>query len=190
MCNLAPGSDTRVDRDRFWALVETSKPGTGTESREHAANLKQLLKELSPSELIDFHRILQELRAEAYTADLWNMATIVCFGYCGDDGFTDFRDWLILQGRAVFEDITQNPDHIVVFDPSTSDFGTEALGSLAYCLYLEKTGVEDFPCDYVPHQKRTLEKPLLGPDELKQRYPDIWHTFNDDPHHIRFKQNP
>lgn len=186
---MSPRPEARIDRDRFWDLIETSKPHSGTSSREHGARLRGLLSKLSPSQLADFHGVLQNLRAEAYTADLWNMATIVCFGYCGNDAFCDFRDWLILQGRAAFEDVTQNPEHIVRFDPSTSDFGTEALGSLAYCLYLEMTGKSDIPYEG-PWQEKKLDKPLLGPDELREEYPDIWHRFNDEPHHIRFDEKP
>jgi hypothetical protein len=47
----------------------------------------------------------------SYDARLW-LAAVTLINGCGDDTFTDFRDWLIAQGKARFEAALKDPDSL------------------------------------------------------------------------------
>ena len=47
----------------------------------------------------------------AYQYGLWNAASIMCNG-CSDDGFIDFRGWLIAQGRDIYFGALKDPDSL------------------------------------------------------------------------------
>ncbi|HHQ6600568.1 TPA: DUF4240 domain-containing protein [Serratia fonticola] len=71
--------------------------------------LDSALRQLSPEELIAFKKRFTELHNQAYRWDLWAAAYIMGGG-CSDDGFMDFRDWLISRGQSVYEAALINPD--------------------------------------------------------------------------------
>ncbi|CAO0826683.1 hypothetical protein SMICM17S_03662 [Streptomyces microflavus] len=60
--------------------------------------LTDVLAALEPAEIIDFAVTAYEVTASAYRWPLWNAAYLI-EGGCGDDGFMDFRDGLVLLGR-------------------------------------------------------------------------------------------
>ena len=67
-----------------------------------SAALTRQLQRLSLAEIIAFECILCELVGEAYRRDLWSVVYTINGG-CSDDGFLDFRSWLVMQGRDVLE---------------------------------------------------------------------------------------
>ena len=42
---------------------------------------------------------------------LWTAASLMCDG-CSDDGFTDFRAWLIAQGKDAYMSALADPDSL------------------------------------------------------------------------------
>ncbi len=74
--------------------------------------------------------------------DLWGAAYLVNGG-CSDDGFHDFRAWLVGRGRHVYESALKNPDTLVdVLDGEpVSGFGLDVAAAR---VYEEKTGRDDF----------------------------------------------
>lgn len=64
---------------------------------------------LEPTQIVDFFVTHIKVSDSAYTAALWKAAYLIEEG-CGDDGFTDFRDGLILLGRNTFTRAVKAPD--------------------------------------------------------------------------------
>jgi hypothetical protein len=65
---------------------------------------------------------------------LWQAAYLI-EGGCGDDGFMDFRDGLVLQGRAVFTRAVADPDSLAdvpVIRAMAADKGWVGFESLSY----------------------------------------------------------
>jgi Protein of unknown function (DUF4240) len=97
---------TAMDHEEFWALIDSTRGG-GCE--EHAQRLEARLRALPPDQILAFDRFYSRLAEQSYRWDLWGAAYLLRGG-CSDDGFEDFRGWLIGQGRAVFEAALEDPD--------------------------------------------------------------------------------
>ncbi len=93
--------------DEFWEHIRATRR---KDSEAHAELLTNRLVKRSREDIIDFAHWWNLMMAEAYHRNLWAAAYYVNGG-CSNDGFIDFRSWLILQGRDVF--------HTVVSDPNT-----------------------------------------------------------------------
>lgn len=98
--------------DEFWEHIRKSKR---KDPDAHVDRLVKRLVKLPPEEIIDFDYWWNLLHAEAYNWDLWGAAYLLNGG-CSDDGFIDFRSWLILQGRDVFQTALTNPDTLADVD--------------------------------------------------------------------------
>lgn len=98
-----------MDIEAFWQLI--------ADSLEHAPGrvprqdyLRDRLARLAPPEIVAFQALLDQISDQAYTWDLWGAAMRILGGLCSDDGFEDFRLWLVGHGRAVFEQAVAEPD--------------------------------------------------------------------------------
>jgi len=93
---------------------------------------------MEPGEALRFHHITHEYQNLAYKYGLWSAASILAQG-CNDDGFTDFRCWLIAQGKDVYLAALKNPDSLADVTPYRGCC-FEDLSYLGDIVYEEKTG--------------------------------------------------
>lgn len=100
-----------MTEDLFWQIV--GEGGEDLDSR--LETLPERLAAYAPKEIKMFGQRLLDASAAAYRADVWALAYLL-MGGCSDDAFDYFRDWLILQGRDVYEAVLADPD---AFDPAT-----------------------------------------------------------------------
>ena len=84
---------------------------------------------LGPQQAQDFHDILHGYSDLAYKYGLWSAASLMCENGCSDDGFIDFRAWLVAQGKEVYMAALADPDSLA---------GAEAYGG---CQFEELTYV-------------------------------------------------
>jgi len=94
--------------DEFWGHVKASKR---RDPEAHAERLVKRLVKLPPDAIIDFDHWWDTVKQEAYRWNLWGAAYTINGG-CSDDGFIDFRSWLVLQGREVFQAALADPDSL------------------------------------------------------------------------------
>lgn len=99
-----------MNEERFWEIVETV---SDLELEEREALLALQLEKLSNDELEAFNEIWHAKMRAAYTWDLW-AAGFVVIGGCSDDAFTEFRNWIISEGREVFAAAVSDPDSLAV----------------------------------------------------------------------------
>ena len=60
-----------MDAERFWSIIEAGgREDPGGPERQLEA-IGQCFAELSPDELIEFHRLFNRAMDDAYTWDLW-----------------------------------------------------------------------------------------------------------------------
>ena len=83
-----------MDTSHFWRLIEQSKTESGGICTKQVAALTSILLELPADEIEEFDIIFYRFHAQAYRNDVWAAAYIMNGG-CSDDGFLDFRSWLI-----------------------------------------------------------------------------------------------
>jgi len=146
-----------MDRETFWEIVDAARDRAGAGADDRGAEddplpdaLTDLLVErLTADEMLAFVDVAGGLAHDAYAWPLWGAAYLV-EGGCSDDGFMDFRDGLVLAGRAAFERAVADPDsladHPVVAAMSRGGsawFGYESLDSLVGDAWSRATGEDD-----------------------------------------------
>ena len=172
-----------MDKEKFWQIVSESR--TGDDSGDPYDNmddqiekLTKLLSDLPPEEVVDFDRIFAELMIKAYTWDLWGAAYIIEEG-CSDDGFMDFRGWLISMGREVYEKALADPESLAVLanDTTIEDFSFEEFQYVASEVHGKD--IEDIE-GIIEHPSEPAGTPFEeDSDYLKRRFPKLWNEFGD-----------
>jgi hypothetical protein len=171
-----------MDEAEFWGIIETGKDESDGTFDGRADALAEKLATLSPDKIAGFERVYTSLKYKAYTWDLWGAAYVIGGG-CSDDGFSDFRSWLISMGRHTFENAMRDPESLVdveIGPDGEEDSSFEEFAYVAARVYEEKTG-KDFPID----------AGLAHPDEpsgeawdedaevLAQRFPKLSAKYGD-----------
>lgn len=184
-----------MSTDQFWQIIEASR---GSKQEEQLELFKVQLQQLSPQELIQFERIFLEHSFAAYNWDLWLVAWLCQGGMCSDDGFMDFRSWLISRGRAIYGTAMADADSLADEMRQTEHPVFELFGYVPSQTYRALTG-ESFPDFGFQHPKepsggdwlrpalknRTGSKVLnrcvvfreMGDEEfaaIEQRFPRVW----------------
>lgn len=99
-----------MDVDAFWELIEHIRANTHDD--EHLVEgLATALLALPTDEILDFEDQLSEAKHQAYRWEVWGAAYLINGG-CSDDGFHDFRAWLVAQGRDTFTRAVADPDSL------------------------------------------------------------------------------
>ncbi|MEM7455590.1 MAG: DUF4240 domain-containing protein [Planctomycetota bacterium] len=162
-----------MDESQFWSIIAGSRSELSQTAREgnfarQLDNISTLLAELPDADLVEFDRLFTTRFYEAYRWDLWGAAYLIGGG-CSDDGFMDFRAWLISMGREVYESAIRNPDSLadVYHRKDFDDYFFEDF--LSVTLEIQDGPVETV---HVPHPgKPAGEK--WDEDDLEQLYPRL-----------------
>src|SRR5579859_1441472 len=101
--------EATLDEDRFWQLIEEAKAKSGGDGERQVQLLVDKLAEMSIANIFAFGEMMDHFKDLAYFRELWTAANDVCGGL-GNDGFMDFRAWLIAQGKQVFFDVLRDPE--------------------------------------------------------------------------------
>lgn len=162
-----------MHESRFWEIVEASRTAFDPKVRDgnmdrQAQHLEVLLSSLSTADRSAFARLFVEASNRAYSWELWRAAYLIAGG-CSDDGFLDFRAWLISMGRAVFEQALSDPDSLceVLADPSIEDVFFEAFGP-------GKTDGPDVPAHAAEPSGVRFDD---SPEEFKLHLPRLWARY-------------
>ncbi len=163
----------------FWKIIEESYCDDPIDRFEA---LKNRLRSLDPDQLIAFQARFDEAMQAANLLPLWGAAYLINGG-CSDDGFRDFRAWLIGRGRHAYESALKNPDNLADFlngDP-VSGFGLDVA---ALRVYEEVTGRDDFYERLDREEAGMPPPPPEGEDfdfeddaEMQRRYPRLYHLY-------------
>lgn len=164
-----------MDIEQFWNLIDNSRERAGGDPEEHAKELEKDLRELPADQIESFQTHFDALMDRAYSWDLWGAAYLIGGG-CSDDGFMDFRGWLISRGRDIYEAALVNPDSLAYL---VADGGEncecEVFLYAASKAWGKKTGRDSFD---MPRSGSRVSKPTGEPwdedeDLLMERYPQI-----------------
>lgn len=162
-----------MTQNEFWALI--AEAGSGTDPYDQAAAIQTALSQRSAADVLDFERHLAAALAESYTWSLWGAAYLINGG-CSDDGFDDFRGWLLLQGRPVFERAIRDPDSLADLPHLSADVECEDI------LYVARGAYEVVSGSEMPDV--SVELPDLGEgwdfddeQQMRQRYPRLFERF-------------
>lgn len=164
---------TKIDKDAFWDLIAQAKAQCGQDQDAFAKWLEGRLTEMGPEQALNFDAIIHGYRDLAYKYGLWSAASILCDG-CSDDGFIDFRDWLIAQGREVYMAALKDPDSLT----DVSVYGgccfesLSCVGSYAYQKLTGRDSNENFDREDYQALVEELKKDIVYDDGIE--YPYTW----------------
>ncbi len=161
---------TEINKDTFWALIAEGKTVCGPDLYAEDDWLKEQLQAMWPGEALRFHHIAHRYLQLSNKYGLWSAARLMsecCIDT--DSSFTDFRGWLIAQGRETYLAALKNPDSLAKLEP----YGDCAFDSLYFVggyVYGGKTGCR-------PNE---VEMPRGLQEELNALAADIVYAPNID----------
>lgn len=176
------GTFSQREQDWFWQLIESARP-VDDDSDVHCGKLLDLLTELSARKIVLFERINGGYDDDAYREDLWDIAYHINGG-CSDDGFYDFRVWLIMQGEAVYKLALEDPESLAEVMVTVEEMESDC-GSIAHAAYEKITGEEFIPQELLfpggKIKKIKLQGNSVSQEEFPQTYPMLWQLLDDFP---------
>lgn len=200
---------TKKDKDAFWELIAQAKAQYGQDMDAAEIWLTDELVKRGPRAAQSFHDIMHAYTDLANRYGLWDAASIIKEYGCGDDGFLDFRSWLVAQGKEVYLAALKNPDFLAEVEPY-GDCRFECLayvGDHAYERLTGRSAYDDTDRTAFNELKHELGKEITYKDgiqysrepwdlpaflpKLCAKYggPDRFHvqasTWNHDLHEIR-----
>lgn len=133
-----------MDEDAFWALVEAARQQGRGDPDAMAEVVRARLATAHDLTLIRYQTILVAASTRLYTWRHGAAADLVC-GSLGDDGFTDWRSWVVTLGRVAFERIAADADNLA--EVADLDGGcalsAEGFGAAASGIYYQRHGYDD-----------------------------------------------
>ena len=130
---------SEINKDSFWDLIHEAKNACGQNMDAMLAYLKDRLVSMGPTQAQNFHDIIHAYEDLADKFGLWDAAGIMKEYGCSDDGFIDFRAWLIAQGREVYFAALADPDSLADVVPY-GDCRFEQLSYVGDYAYEQLTG--------------------------------------------------
>lgn len=130
---------TEINKESFWDLIHEAKNACGQDMDAMLAYLKDRLVSMGHAQAQNFHDIIHVYEDLADKFGLWDAAGIMKEYGCSDDGFIDFRAWLIAQGREVYFAALADPDSLADVVPY-GDCCFEQLSYVGDYAYEQLTG--------------------------------------------------
>lgn len=140
-----------MSKSDFWELIAGAKKECGQNMDASSQWLTRQLIARGPQQTQDFHDILNGYLNLSYQYGLWTAASLMCENGCSDDGFIDFRAWLIAQGEEIYMAALADPDSLA---------DVEAYGG---CQFEE-----------LPYTGNETMKYLTGKDIYENTDPDVY----------------
>jgi hypothetical protein len=173
--------------DDFWAVIDRATADRPGSPDEVARRATAELVEREPDEIVAWGRHLDKVLAASGKEDLWAAAYLINGG-CSEDGFDNFRGWLIANGRDVVARAVRDPDSLADL-PSVraaaatgAVFEAEEVLTIAEEAHQQATGTE-LPPRETP---RTRPDPAMlwdfdNEEEMQKRLPRLSALFLEPP---------
>jgi hypothetical protein len=145
-----------MDEATFWALIDETRRAGRNDDELQTDLLIEKLAQLPLGEVFEWDAIFDDLMDTAYIAELWGVASIIGCG-CGDDGFIDFRAWLIGQGKEIYERALANPEDLAdIVEIGQEDNTWSGLWYAGIGAYIRQTGDENI--EHMPKREKPFPK--------------------------------
>jgi len=162
----------------FWSLIDEAREASRGSTRRQEAVLRKLLGKLSKDDVAEFAIRYDNLIRKAYRWDLWGAAYVIGGG-CSDDGFWDFRSWLVSRGKKIYQAALKKPESLAKAVSRTDrDRAWKSFLNPARFVWAEQTGR---PMDECPGLGSNLGEQPVGEEwsaeELPKLFPRLWKEF-------------
>ena len=173
--------------DDFWAVIARATADRPATPAEVASRATADLATRDPEEIVAWGRHLDKVMVASGTEDLWAAAYLINGG-CSDDGFDNFRGWLIAHGRDAVAGSVKSPDSLADMESvraaaeNGAVFEAEEVLSIASAAYQQATGSE------LPAEERAATRPdaadlwdFDNEEEMQRRLPKLSALFLEPP---------
>jgi hypothetical protein len=157
--------------DRFWEIVEASRD---KDMDANGAKLFGYLSALSDEELLALDEIWSDHYRQLFSWPLWGVAYLAQGG-CSDDGFMDWRNWIIACGREAFETALNRPDDLVALIDAEPNAGREGINSPLF--YTLKARNLQPKRNRVPHPREPSGMPWNAEEDLRPLLPNTYARY-------------
>lgn len=166
-----------MNRSEFWQLIDDLIIKTSGDLDLFEERLDDHLSSRSGEEILDFATHFAQLLADTCTSDIHGAALIIGCGN-SEDGFLDFRRWIVLQGRSSFEQIMRDPDWLGDYAPQSDPIDHWYSEYDPMFVYEKVTGaiLPDLPFEVFPSGGPEYQ----SDGELAQRFPKLWRRLRGD----------
>ena len=132
-----------MNKEQFWNIVNEVHSSTDPRNqKEVLAALRNRLRNLPSEEILEWKQIFSFYQDAARRNDLW-AASAAMGAHCSDDGFMDFRSWLISQGRDVYMSALKDPESLVSVNTDGQELNFEDYAYVPYRAYAERRAYEE-----------------------------------------------
>lgn len=131
-----------MNKDKFWKLIDEVRCECGDDILNMASILEKKLDEYSANNVQKFCSIYDTYRQALNKPGIESIAYLMNHEMLTDDGFTDFKNWLIAQGKEVYMQTLENPEILADHNGQTIDgwYEFELFGYVGMTVIEKKTG--------------------------------------------------
>jgi len=141
-----PKTSEMLDENMYWSIIEKSLQNTNSQDEQEQFLIREISK-LTPKEMIGFRLRTDKLLFDTYNSEMW-CAGYIMNGGCSDDGFEDFRNWIISRGKDTYYKAKQNPDSLInATDDNAEMYFFESFWYVALEAFEQRTGEDLY--DYI-----------------------------------------
>ena len=178
-----------MNKEMFWQLIDESREACKENIKDMAKYLEGRLSSLSLDDAKSFCGIFDTYHRAAGLDGIASVGNLMNHEMLTDDGFTDFRNWLIAQGKEIYIETMKNPEILAekAGEPIEGWYEFELLGYVGMRVVEQKTG--DYKQSVVQLPEEELKSILdeieygeyadkdLSIEELKEAFPKFTERF-------------
>jgi len=173
--------------DDFWAVIDRATADRPASPGDVAKRAAAELATREPDEIVAWDRHLGKVMTASGKEDLWAAAYLINGG-ASDEGFDNFRGWLIAHGRDAVAQAVREPDSLagMAVIKAAADTGAvfeagEVL-TIASEAYAQATGEELPPSEGPPTRPDPGDLwDFDNEDEMRKRLPRLSSLFLEPP---------
>jgi hypothetical protein len=174
--DVEPEGFVTMSEQTFWRLIEESRHELETIG-EQSEKLVMALLAFPHQDIEKFIVIMNQKMVALYRWDLWAVGYIMQHG-CSNDGFSQFRGWIISQGRETYESAIKSPAVLgdLVDKPRYIEF--DDFDMAPQIAYSKKIGFETVFA--LADEKGSPAGAVWKDDDLLELYPALCAKFGFD----------
>ena len=163
-----------MNKEMFWQLIDESREACKDNIKGMAKYLEGRLSGLSLDEVKSYCGIFDTYHRAAGLDGVASVGNLMNHEMLTDDGFTDFRNWLIAQGKEIYLETMKNPEILAekAGEPIEGWYEFELLGYAGMRIVEQMTGdfkqscmanmqINNYPWKSFKAGSRNLPKDLL-----------------------------
>jgi len=173
--------------DDFWAVIDRATADRPASPGDVAKRAAAELATREPDEIVAWDRHLGKVMTASGKEDLWAAAYLINGG-ASDEGFDNFRGWLIAHGRDAVAQAVREPDSLAGMAVIKAAADTGAVFEAGEVLTIASEAYAQATGEELPPSEGPSTRPDPGDlwdfdneDEMRKRLPRLSSLFLEPP---------